>query len=412
MKELDVMITVATPTLEDVQWLADHPRGEGTVVSCYADTSVSSGVRPLWREYLQNEMKRLEGLAPSPDARAEFHRNVAVVERVLSTRRPATARGMAVFAAAQRNVMYAYTLGTPPPNRLVVDEEPYLMPLLEQLFRQRRYLAVHTDTQRGRLYAWAPGAVRLIEELRAYVPRRQRAAGERWGKQQATIARHREDHILHYLKDLAAEVARAWADERYDGLVLLGEHDVLRDLRRHLPAALQSRIAGEAPHAWSGRQPALETRIASIHRAAVDADDRRALEEVRRRLLERHLIAIGPGAVLDAIRNGQMAYPGRIVMEPDRGEPASRCTACGWLLPQIVGACPVCGAPCGKTNLWQAITLLATRHDIPVHVVAAGAGLDKHGGMVALLAREASKAPSQPTGDRTGLETTEGIPTP
>lgn len=395
-------ITVSTPTFKDAQWLADRPRGEGMVVSCYADTSVSSGVRPLWREHLKNEVKRLdEELASSPDARNEFHRNVAIIERLLSTKRPAAARGLAVFAAAQRGLVCAYTLGTPPPNRLVVDEEPYLMPLIELLFRQRRYLVVHTDTQRGRLYTWVPGAVRLIEELREYVPRRQRAAGDRWGKQQATIARHREDHILHYLKDLASEIARTWPDERYDGIVLLGEHEVLRDLRTQLPAALQSRIVAEAPYPWVGRRPTLEEKIASIEKAAVEADDRVALEEVKRRLLEHHLIATGPGAVLDAIRNGQMAYPGRIVMEPDRGEPASRCSACGWLLAQVVDACPVCGGRCEKTNLWQAITLLAARHDIPVHIVAAGLGLEKHGGMVALVAREASEAAPHSTEDRT-----------
>jgi peptide subunit release factor 1 (eRF1) len=401
-EELDVAITVSTPTLTDVQWLADHPRGEGMVVSCYADTSVSSGVRPLWREHLKNEIKRLdEAFAGAPAARAAFHRNVAAIERVLSARRPVAARGMAVFAALERNLVYAYTLGTPPPNRLVVDEEPYLMPLLELLVRQRRYLVVHTDTQRGRLYTSVPGAVRLIEELREWVPRRQRAAGERWGKQQATIARHREDHVRHYLKDLAAEVARAWPEERYDGIVLLGEHAVLRELRTYLPVGLHPRIVAETPHPWVGRQSALEEKIAAIQAAAVEDDDRRALDEVKRRLLERHLVATGPGAVLDAIHHGQLAYPGRIVMESDGGEVGSRCTTCGWLLPHVTDKCPLCGARCERTNLWQAITLLATRHGIPVHIVAAGSGLDKHGGMAALLARAAAETAGHSTGERT-----------
>ena len=39
-----------------------------------------------------------------------------------------------------------------------------------------------------------------------------------------------------------------------------------------------------------------------------------------------------------------------------------------------------------RTNLWQGIALLAARHSIPVHVVAPGLGLEKHNGVVALLA--------------------------
>ena len=51
--------TVVNPTFKDAQWLSDHAGGEGMVVSCYADTS-PAGVRPLWREHLKNEVKRID----------------------------------------------------------------------------------------------------------------------------------------------------------------------------------------------------------------------------------------------------------------------------------------------------------------------------------------------------------------
>ncbi|MBI2186446.1 MAG: hypothetical protein HYU37_04900 [Acidobacteria bacterium] len=382
-------ITVVTPTLNDVQWLADHETGEGMVVSCYADTSVASGVRPLWREHLKNEVKRIgETLADSPAARAELQRNVAAIEAVLSSRRLARARGVAVFAASQRNLLRTYALASQAPNRLVVNEEPYLVPLLELLHRQRRYLVVHTNTHRGRLYTAIPGAVRLIEEISEEVPKRHRAAGERWGKQQATIARHREHHILHYFKELAGEIARAWPDERYDGIVLLGEHEVLQQVRTHLPAHLARRIVREAPYAWVGRQASLESKINAIHEDALREHDREVLEDVKRRLMEQHHIAIGPQAVIDAIVYDEVGYRGSVVMEPDRGDVASRCTGCGSLFAQVLAQCPSCHGPCEKTNLWQAIALLAAGHHVSVDFVGAGQGLEKHGGAVAVLARE------------------------
>lgn len=108
-QEGPVPITVVNPSFKDVQWLSDHARGQGMVVRCYADTSVSPGVRPRWREHLKNEVKRID--------------------------------------------------------------EP--------------------------------------------VPKRHRAAGELWGKQQATIARHHGDRVLHYLKELAREIERAWPAGRH-----------------------------------------------------------------------------------------------------------------------------------------------------------------------------------------------------
>jgi peptide subunit release factor 1 (eRF1) len=394
-----VATTIVNPTLKDVQWLADRPSGEGQIVSCYADTSVSSGVRPLWREHLKNEVRRIdESLAADPAARDLFHRNIDAIERLLSSRRAVGARGMAVFAAVQNGLVHGYALAVAVPNRLVMDEEPYLVPLLELLDCQRRYLVVHTDTHRGRLYTVVPGAAHLIEAISEEVPKRHRASGELWGKQQATIARHREDHVLHYFKEMVREIERAWPEERYDGIVLLGEHEVLQELRRLLPDHLARQVVREAPHAFVGRQVRLESKIAAMHADAVVEHDRRLLEEVKRRLLERHLIVGGPQEVIDAVRNSQVGYPGSIVMEPDRGEVAWHCRGCGALFAHSQTDCPFCGARCGRTSLWQAIALLAARHNIPLHVVGPGTGLEKQGGVVALLARaEPWSAPPEAT---------------
>jgi peptide subunit release factor 1 (eRF1) len=378
------------PSFKDVQWLSDHAKGEGMVVSCYADTSVSSGVRPLWREHLKNEVKRIdEALPGDPAARTAFHRTIAAIESVLSSRRPVSAHGMAIFAASQHNLLQAYALTSVVPNRLVVNEEPYLVPLLELLHRQRRYLVVHTDTHRGRLYTAVPGGAHLIEEIDEPVPKRHRAAGELWGKQQATIARHREDHIVHYLKGLAREVERAWPEERYDGIVLLGEHEVLERLRAYLSEEVRASVVGEAPYAWVGRQTPLVAKIESIRASALREQARTLFEDIKRRLLEDHHIAKGPQAVIDAIDNDQIGYSGCVVMETDRGEAASRCSGCRKLFARAVDECPACHARCDKTNLWQAIGLFAAHKHVTVHFVEPGYGLDKHAGVVALLEREA-----------------------
>ena len=389
-QEVTVAITVMNPTFKDAQWLSDHAKGEGMVVSCYADTSVSAGVRPLWREHLKNEVKRIdEALPDDPAARTAFHGNIAAIESVLSSRRPVSAHGMAVFAASQRNLLHAYALTSVVPNRLVVNEEPYLVPLLELLHRQRRYLVVHTDTHRGRLYTAVPGGVQLIEEIDEPVPKRHRAAGELWGKQQATIARHREEHVMHYLNGLAREVQRAWPEERYDGIVLLGEHEVLEKLRAYLSEEVGASVVGEAPHAWVGRQTPLVAKVGSIHASALREQARTLFEDIKRRLMEDHHIATGPQAVIDAIDNDQIGYSGCIVMESDRGEAASRCTGCRKLFAQAVDDCPACHAKCEKTSLWQAITLLAAHKHVTVHFVEPGHGLEKRAGVVALLEREA-----------------------
>jgi hypothetical protein len=402
-----VSTTITEPTLKDVQCLADQPTGFGLIVSCYADTSVAAGTRPLWHEHLKNEVRRMDGLLGNdPAARVLFHRNIAAVEEVLSARSVA-AQGMAVFAAVQRGLVQGFALPVPVANRLVVDEERYVVPLLELLSRQRRYLVVHTDTHRGRLYTAVSGTVRLIEAIDEDVPKRQRAAGETWGKQQATIDRHRKAHILHYYKELIQEVERAWPEERYDGLVLLGEHEVTEQVRRRLPDRLARQVIAARPHAFEATQVDLASKIAAIEREAAEALDRRLIDIVRRRLLEQHEIAAGPGAVAEALGQGRIAFGGRLVMEPDRGELAWRCRGCRTIFVENTARCPACGGACERTNLWQALALLAAERHVPVDFIAPGLGLEKQGGIVAFLTAGNETIESKPAMNARSMPTME-----
>jgi hypothetical protein len=87
-------------------------------------------------------VKRIdEVLSGNSAAIQAFRRNIAAIEAVLSSRRPAAARGIAIFAASERNLLQVYALASAVPNRLVVDEQPYLLPpesVLTASFPERR----------------------------------------------------------------------------------------------------------------------------------------------------------------------------------------------------------------------------------------------------------------------------------
>lgn len=375
-------------TLGDVQVLLDRPKAAGMIVSCYADTS-EAGYRSVPAQRFKNEVAEVERrLADDPQARLRFVRDVDVIRRALDVPAARRARGMAVFSAAADNFLQTFVLGVPVKDHLVLDEQLYLVPLLQALHRQRRYLVVLTDSHRGRVYAAGWGHAHLVDEVDEAVPRHQRSAGETWGKQQATIARHREDHILHYQKALVALVEEAWRDAPFRGLILLGEPDALAGVRAALPPTLASQVVHEGRHAWVGRQPSLDATVRAVLDEVLRSHDQRRLEEVERRLRESYCVAAGPQEVVDALRNGQVGYPGYIVLGPDQGQAAMRCSSCGAVFTQMCTACSFCQAPCETVNLWQEILLFAARHDIPAHFVDASAELMRHGGVAALLSRE------------------------
>lgn len=381
--------TVLEPaTFTAAQWLMDRARGRGMVVSCYADTSIT-GIRSLWRQHFRRELHEIESrIGSDTAARQELAKNVSAILAVLGGRAARRGKSLAVFASVAQGFARTFVLETSVIDRLVVDEEPYILPLLEYLHRQRRYLVVHTDSQHGRIYSGGRGPVQLIAEVIEFTPRKQASSGERWGKQQATIARHREDHLLHFRKALIRELSRAWPEERYEGLMLFGEHVVLAHLRKALPPSLADRVAFEGPLAFVGGTRRLQRQVESAIDEQMRTHDRRVIEDVRTRLAEHQNLAKGAQAVIDALRSDQVSWPGFVVMSSDRGARGRRCTGCGSVFDRPEGACPYCSASCQTVNLWQEIALLAARHNIPVHFVGPGADLDHHGGVIAVLARE------------------------
>lgn len=376
-------------TFASLQPLLDQFKGDGHMVSCYAGRYPAPTRTGLWPAPFKAKVTAIkEMLADDPRAWQQFERNFQAVGRVVEAPESRHARGMAVFAALQRGFLQSYALDVPIENDLVVHQAPYLVPLLQALCRQQEYLVVLTDTHRGRLYAATPGSVQLLQEIEESVPSRQHSAGECWGTQQATIARHREDCILHYQKDLVELVEKAWSEHPFQGLVLLGEHEVLEHFRKRLPSRLAAQVVHEGPHSWIEKPLEIEGDTRAIVTAAIRAREERLLGDLKQRFKEGYGVAGGPGKVIEAIENGRVGPRGHgyLVFGPDRREVVARCTSCRSLWVEAPGTCPRCQAPCIEASLWEELLLLALRHGLVAHCVGEDPELARCGGVAAVLA--------------------------
>jgi RNA polymerase subunit RPABC4/transcription elongation factor Spt4 len=175
---------------------------------------------------------------------------------------------------------------------------------------------------------------------------------------------------------------------------LLGEHDTLEALRATLPHILASRVVHTGPYSWARQAPKLDEKVQEVLDAALRAHDARLLEDFERLMREHHFVVAGPQEVIDALRNGQVGYPGYLLLEPDRGQMAARCTRCESLFTTIYATCPVCQGACEKVNLWQELLLFAARHNITAHTVESHPALSRHGGVAAVLSRSAAWEPA------------------
>lgn len=366
---------------EAIQMLLDQPRGAGLVVSCYADTSVSEGNGRHWLARLKAESTRLRSiLAVQPTAVDEFERQMQAIRSALDSSEARHARGMAVFCATGWDRAMAMEFDEAFEPQLVVDEEPYLVPLLLADYRCREYLVFLIDSESAALYAATPGTASLIDHLRSQEP-----AG--------TTPANRENHVLHFQKRLCQWLESAWHAHRYQGIILLGEHEFLESLRKRLPKQLASRIVCEASRGWSSTQHQICDKVGAVAADMISAEQGRLLEELGRRIKQGFAVATGPQEVVDNLRDGQVA---QVLIGPDRGEVASRCKDCRSVFAFGTMTCPYCKGRCARVNLWQEILSLAVRQGTAVHFVPAATSADVPGGVAALLARDEPQWASAP----------------
>lgn len=374
----------------DVEPLLRQFKGDGLMVSCYADFSVERGRQSRWLGPFKAKAGEFKK-AFADDRRAwqTCATNLKAIRQELESTENAPARGMAVFSAAQRGFLRAMALDVPVENELVIHEAPYLVPLLRALYQQREYLVIHTDTHRGRLYAARLGHIQLLKEIEQAVPRKQHSSGERWGKQQATIARHRVSEIVRYQKKLVGLIEKAWADHPFLGLILLGEHEVVKNFRKRIPPRLAAQIVCEAPCTWRDERSAVAEEMQNVLASGLVAHEKQLLKEVRDRLGHNRAIAVGISETMDALQSGRLGPGGLgcLVLGPDPHEAVARCTSCRFLSVEIPAACPRCEAPTVEANLWEELLLLSLRQQVRVHFVTADAKLKRAGGVVALLPR-------------------------
>ncbi|MBN9121495.1 MAG: hypothetical protein J0I06_20490 [Planctomycetes bacterium] len=383
---------MARITLAELQPLMEQFAGGGTVLSCYADLGVREGFRPNWEAPFKAGADALwKAVGEDGRARRELTENLSAVRRALEAA-AGTARWTAVFSATERGFFRAIPLDVPVGTELVLDRSPYLVPLLGAIHRRREYLAVHTDTHRGRLYAVTPAAARLLAAVEGDVPKHQHSAGERYGYGQATIARHREERVTQYHKELAREVEKAWGANGFAGIVLIGEHEVLEHFRAELPPRLAARVIHTMPGAWTDEPAQTEDEVRSVGAELFDEQEAEVAPEFWD-LLRQGKAVTGKEAVLSALQSGRIGAAGHgyLVLGPDSREVVGRCAACRTLSAEPFGACPRCQTPSVPGNLWEEVLLTALQHGITIRFVSDPRKLDPYGGAVAVLPKLAPK---------------------
>jgi hypothetical protein len=384
-------------TLREVDILLDTPGERRYVVSAYADLRVTDGFTNHIDLHLRNQARAAGELLAGAEARKEIEANIDAIRQAVQTLGQ-PARGAAVFASVARGLRQVFPLDFAVENRLVIDEEPFLLPLLEHWVGEPSYLVALVDADEAHVFEAHHGVTEPVADLERQDAREtfQRDKPRFTYKKRFARTWHERLHDAaddKFFGEAARAVGEHWRDGDFEGLVLLGRSVMTGALRRALPKEVEAAVVGEATHATTSQPDAIAPEVSRLierHRAE---KERAVLAELNERWKQKHLVANGPTEVLDALQQGRAV---RVAFGRTRDLAGARCRDCGYRFGAPIQRCVYCGGECRTTSAAQAILQLAMRHRVPVSLLHCDPRNDPvaaAGGVTALLRAGADWAP-------------------
>lgn len=383
-------------TRHQLEVLLDTPSRRDYVVSAFADLRVKDGFRHFVETHQKNQLREAHEALSETEAREVLDANFEPVMRAVAAVDPA-ARGLVVYSGAARGLFHAVPLDFHVENQLVIDEEPFVLPLLERWFGVPSYLIAVIDSRNLHLFEAHSGVAEKVDKKEREIPEMQRAKPRM--TYQKRFSKSFDENLLAldqdpFLKESAAQVAEHYGgNTAFSGLILLGPTEYTAALKRLLPKQIQNEVVEQHSQSMTSRPDEV---IDDVQRAIEQwrADrEKELMHELEQRWKEKRLVANGPTEVLDALQQGRVT---QIIFGTRRDFGGAQCWDCEYRFGTPVGQCPYCNGETRIDNAGQKILQMALRHRIPVYLFPRGLKDDplaEAGGICALLRAEADWAP-------------------
>jgi peptide chain release factor subunit 1 len=263
------------------------------------------------------------------------------------------AHGVAVFAAAGEDLLDVIKLPRTVDNAVVIDESPYVEPLVE-IQSGARYGVALVNRQFARIFRGSRDRIAEIASVFDEVGRRHDQGG--WS--QGNYQRSRDKDATDHLKHAADELFRRHERRPFEALFVGAPEAIYKDFCARLHPYLAERVAGrieidvEHPNV-DQVQEAAEPVIASYER------------KLEAEALDRVLQGTGNGRSATGLEDTLSALNEQrveiLLLQENFDAAGVCCPHCGWLGPSGVTACPADGT---ATVERDDITDLAVRRAI------------------------------------------------
>lgn len=359
----------------DLRELAELESGERAFVSCYL-------CPPTARDWLERRVKQVENfLADEPDDLEHFHDGMRLIEAWLEENKPEKdAPAICVFACFGLDFIRGYALPVEVPPLLRLGPAPLIRPLAEIEDEHEDFVFVTADNEEAEIHLVSTTMIRQRERIKGDIKNHVKKGG--WS--QKRYQRRRQNELLHYAKEVVAQLEELYKQRKFPRLVLLGSKEAREAILEHLSRELEEVLVGESAANLNTDEDAL---LKAAHEYTVKAErreERSLWDRIKAEYLGNGLAATGVEAVWHALANGRAD---EIIVDRKLKLRGYKCRKCENITPQDEDrACAYCSSDeVFRIDLLDEIVRQAERTSARVDFADSIRGVTKAGGIAALL---------------------------
>jgi peptide chain release factor subunit 1 len=339
-------------------------------------TEISSVIDDAARRIREND-----GL--SHGAKKALEEDVKRADAFLRDFSPKGAHGLALFACGPADLFEAIRLPRPVDTRVVIEDTPFVEPLIEAVASGQSWVVVLVNRQVGRILR---GDVQHLDELDV-IEDDVHGQHSQGGWSQARYQRSVDEEVQDHLKTVADAVFTHFKRQSFQHLLLGGPGETLTDFEAKLHTYVSEKLEGRIDVDVENTPP---DKVLEAARPKIEAIgrkwEREALDRVREGVSKGGRGAAGLDDVLGALNERRIET---LLLTPGYSAGGCTCPQCGSVYAVAEGKCPADGTALDcRGDVIESAVHLALEQSGEVLVVRDEDNANElrgHGGIAAVL---------------------------
>ncbi|MFC2169985.1 hypothetical protein ACFLRM_05420 [Acidobacteriota bacterium] len=233
---------------EQIEGLAKFKSEDLLTTSFYLDTDKSrltkKEIALSLKNLLNNGKSQLESMDLNRDKKTSLALDLGNISQFCSRNLATTnSAGIAIFSCSGSQFWHVFNLPSPPRNRVIFDQNPYVRSLSAILNEYYRICALTLDRKEAKWYDISMGEIYLLDTLVGNVPSHVKEGG--WeGYESKRIERNIAKRLNEFFKKSARKTFNFFQKNDFDWLFLGCDNSYFPDLELLLHPYLKERLKG------------------------------------------------------------------------------------------------------------------------------------------------------------------------